>query len=328
MITQRIRIVSLFVGMMLLFGISVTDVQAAVEKSLDRGVEVIAQDIAEPLPQDKKPLLAVLDFNDLSDCVSALGRLTAEKLVTKLFKTKRVRVVERGLLKKALEELKFNLSELIDPNRAKQLGKQVGADAIVSGTITDTVSSVEIIARAIAVETGDVLATAEVEIAKDESIKQLVSQPLSCPKGQKEPAMVVGGPPPPKGGKELKFEDQVIRVTVRSLKKQDKSITLVVIYETILAQPVNIYFQDKGTYLLDENGNKWDWQSDTATLPNMHYGPQSTLSPNSKLTNKITFKATATGETNGRLFSLVNRLSFGGAANGEGVVTINDIPAE
>jgi TolB-like protein len=188
----RHAIMILCVGMVLSLGGGVPEVEAAVEKTLERGAEVLAQEIAESLPQDKKPLLAVLDFSDLSDCVSAFGRLTSEELVTKLFKTKRARVVERGLLKKALAELKFNLSELVDPSRAKQLGKQVGADAIVSGTVSDLGASVKINARVIEVERGDVLAAAGVEIAKDESVTRLSNQILSCPgKGQKEPAKSV-----------------------------------------------------------------------------------------------------------------------------------------
>lgn len=141
--------------------------------------------IAQALPQDKKPLLAVLDFSDLSDCVSAFGRLTSEELVTKLFQTKRVRLVEREWLKKAVNELKFNPSELVGPSRAKQLGRQVEADAIVSGTVTDLGSSVKINARVIEVERGDVLAATGTEIEKDESVSHLVRQTLTCP-GRKE----------------------------------------------------------------------------------------------------------------------------------------------
>lgn len=276
MLKGRHAIMMMCVGMLLSLGSGVPEVEAAVavEKTLELGMETLAQEIAEPLQQDKKPLLAVLDFNDLSDCVSAFGRLTAEELVTRLFKTKRVRVVERGLLKKALEELKFNLSELVDPTRAKQLGKQVGANAIVSGTITDMGSSVKINARVIEVERGDVLAAAGVEIAKDESVKQLVSQTLSCPGREKPPqAMKQEEPPKPvpvaKGVKYQEFPE--VRVEVESLTAARSSwgglvMTVLLNYVNKTDKELVIGLTDsmnRDTFVLDSKGNRLSFSEGT-----------------------------------------------------------------
>jgi TolB-like protein len=151
------------------------------ERSLNRGLETLVQQLAVSLPEGKKLLLAVLDFNDLSGNVSVFGRLVNEELVTKLFQTGRTRVVERGVLEKALSELEFNLAALVDPSRAKQLGKQARADAIVTGSITDLGSTIKINARLIEVEKGDILAAAGAEIAKDPAIVRLMEQPLSGP---------------------------------------------------------------------------------------------------------------------------------------------------
>jgi len=89
------------------------------ERTLNRGIEMLAQQLASSLPQEKMLLVAVLDFNDLAGNVSAFGRLVNEELVTKLFQTRRLRVVERGLLDKAISELKLTLSGLVDPNRSR-----------------------------------------------------------------------------------------------------------------------------------------------------------------------------------------------------------------
>ena len=89
-------------------------------QSLDQGLEALSHQLISSLPEDRKLLVAVLDFNDLAGCVSAFGRLVGEELVTKLFQTQRLRVVERSQLEKALNELMFNLSGVVDPTEAKQ----------------------------------------------------------------------------------------------------------------------------------------------------------------------------------------------------------------
>jgi TolB-like protein len=290
MLKGRHAIMMMCVGMLLPLGGGVPEVEAAVEKTLERGAEALAQEIAESLPQDKKPLLAVLDFSDLSDCVSAFGRLTSEELVTKLFKTKRARVVERGMLKKALQELRFNLSELVDPDRAKQLGKQVGADAIVSGTVSDLGTSVKINARVIEVERGDVLAAAGVEIAKDESVKQLVSQTLSCTGNEKPPGLTqaMKQEEPPKlepVAKGVKYQElPEVRVEVESLSmpntqrlglllnyvnKTDKELVIGVIdYPFLLDSKGSTYRLAESTGIGGIwNGREWNYGTRLLTVP-------------------------------------------------------------
>ena len=75
--------------------------------TLDQGLEALSMNLVSSLPQDRKLLVAVLDFNDLAGCVSAFGRLVGEELITQLFQTKRVQVVERSQLDKALNEQSF-----------------------------------------------------------------------------------------------------------------------------------------------------------------------------------------------------------------------------
>ncbi len=149
--------------------------------TLDQGLEALSMNLVSSLPQDRKLLVAVLDFNDLAGCVSAFGRLVGEELITQLFQTKRVQVVERSQLDKALNELEFNLSGAVDPEQAKRLGKHVGADAILTGTVTDLERSMKINARLIEVERGNILAAAGAEVTKDRAVARLAGQSLRCP---------------------------------------------------------------------------------------------------------------------------------------------------
>jgi len=151
----------------------------AFDKSLDQGLDEIAQKVTKSIPAGAKKTVAVMDFNTLDGNVTMLGRFVSEELITKLFETERFKVIERSLLEKALEELKFNTTDLVDPTIAKQVGKVVGADAIVTGTLSDLVQSVKINARVIMVESGEVIGAAGAQIIKDASTEDMVKKVLT-----------------------------------------------------------------------------------------------------------------------------------------------------
>ena len=72
-----------------------------------------------------------------------------------------------------MEELELNLSNLFDINSQKSIGQLLGADAILSGTITDMVNNIKVNARLIETETGRILAVAEADIAKSDKVMRL-----------------------------------------------------------------------------------------------------------------------------------------------------------
>ena len=91
-----------------------------------------------------KATIAVVEFSDLSGGVTDFGRLLSEELITKLFATGNYKVIERLLLNKAIAEHKLQLQGLVDPKSAKELGKLLGVDAIVSGTVADLGNSLRV----------------------------------------------------------------------------------------------------------------------------------------------------------------------------------------
>lgn len=113
------------------------------------------------------PTIAVVEFSDLSGNVSNLGRLLSEELITRLFATGNYKVIERLLLNKAIAEHKLQLQGLVDPKSAKELGKILGVDAIVSGTIADVGNSMRVNARLISTETGEILSVAAVTMRRE-----------------------------------------------------------------------------------------------------------------------------------------------------------------
>jgi len=151
----------------------------ALEKSFDQGLDEIAQKITNSIPEGSRKTVAVIDFNSIEGNITVLGRFIEEELITRLFETGRFKVIERSLLEKAIEELKFNTSDLIDPTIAKQVGKVVGADAIVTGTLTDLGQSMKVNARVIMVESGEVIGAAGAQIVNDSAIREMLKKPLN-----------------------------------------------------------------------------------------------------------------------------------------------------
>src|SRR6202043_2678867 len=126
--------------------------------------------------------VAVAECPDLQGVPSDLGRYAAERLVTRLSaRPAQFSVIERRRLDQVLGELRFGLTDLVDPAKAKQLRKMIGVDAIVVGTISDLGNSVDIDARIIEIETSRTFPGVSVSLSKDDTVKQLLERGRAMP---------------------------------------------------------------------------------------------------------------------------------------------------
>jgi len=146
---------------------------------LDNKIDQLAQEISSRAEAGGKTKIAVIEFSDLRGNVTDFGMFLAEELITKLFSSVRFEVIERQLLNKIMQEHKLSLTGTVDPASAKELGKILGVDAIVSGTVTDLGKRLKINARLISTESGNVFSAAGVTIEKDEEVRQLLRQVIA-----------------------------------------------------------------------------------------------------------------------------------------------------
>lgn len=112
--------------------------------------------------------IAVLPFQYYDGRESPGSTIVAEKLTTKIVEDKELQVVERTLLDKVMGEMKLGKSGILDQETTKELGKVLGVDAVVTGTLIEEIGSdkIDINARLIKVETGDILIAASKKIDK------------------------------------------------------------------------------------------------------------------------------------------------------------------
>jgi len=145
-----------------------------ITNNLDNSLSDLTTQITNSITEDGKKKIAVIEFSDLEGNVTQFGKYLAEELITRLFRTKKFEVVERQLLNKVLSEQKLGITGLIDDKSAIAIGKILGVDAIVSGTITDFVTDLKVNARIISTETGKVFGVAATNIVKDENVRKLM----------------------------------------------------------------------------------------------------------------------------------------------------------
>lgn len=150
-------------------------------KSIDAQLDNLTNQMVKSLAQEKKSKIAIMEFPDLHGNVSELGKFIPEELTTRLFMTQRFEVVERSLLNKVLEEQNLGLSGLVDASSAAQIGKMLGVDAIVTGTISDMGNMLRINARIIATETASVFAVSSVSIDKEPHLVAMLERTASSP---------------------------------------------------------------------------------------------------------------------------------------------------
>lgn len=154
-----------------------TQFAAAQAVDLRQGVRDLAAQLGERVPERQVLKVAVADFPDLQGTISDLGRFVAERLTTELsLLPETFQVIERRRLVSVVEELKLNMSALVEPDQVRQLGQMLGVDALVTGSLSDLGTVVDVDARLIIVETFIVLPGASVGLSKDQVVADMLQR--------------------------------------------------------------------------------------------------------------------------------------------------------
>ncbi|KPJ78809.1 MAG: hypothetical protein AMJ54_01615 [Deltaproteobacteria bacterium SG8_13] len=115
---------------------------------------------------DKPAVMAVADFVTDQGKITRLGRVVTDKLISGLVRSGRFSVLERDLIDRVIAEQKFQLSPFADESSAAEFGKILGAEAIVTGKLSDLGSVFYLSTRVIDVTSGSLLSSADAELDK------------------------------------------------------------------------------------------------------------------------------------------------------------------
>lgn len=118
--------------------------------------------------QGEGKTIAVAGFSYTDGRASNDGGVVAERVTTELVKTKKLKVVERKEIEKMLVELKLQSGGAIDQDSAKKLGKLLGADLVVVGTMVELPGNLlELNMRMASVGSGEAVGAVSGRVEKD-----------------------------------------------------------------------------------------------------------------------------------------------------------------
>lgn len=158
--------------------------QAAAQKSPADGVKDLATQLTANLTRQPKKKIAVIAFQEIENQKAGIGIYLAEGMITELFRIGTSEIVERSRLGDVFDELRRNESGAFDPSTAKKVGKLVGADAVVLGSVAKFQEYTAVNCRLIDTESGAILAVAETKINKDEVLdngRKIVKREVLAP---------------------------------------------------------------------------------------------------------------------------------------------------
>jgi TolB-like protein len=123
----------------------------------DSEVELKAKDVVEQ--EGGNLAVAIMPILDIDGDETTAGKTLAEQIST-VFISQGITVVERERLDVALKELSLQQKKAFDPEAAQKVGKQLGAVAVVTGTITPKNKRAEAHVRLVRVQTGEAVVAA------------------------------------------------------------------------------------------------------------------------------------------------------------------------
>jgi len=226
---------------------------------LEDSLKDLSEQIINSMVEGSKKKIAIVEFSDLNGNITQFGKYISEELITRLFKTDKFNVIERQLLNKIITEQKLSLTGIIDPKSAKELGKILGVDAIVSGTIFDLGKYIKINARMIATDSGELFSVASIKIYKNQEVNNLLSEHIS----NKDVLNTNSGQ-----NKEFILESNEFRFHLTECKILGNTITCNLLITNLIEDREFMLYSGYVTRLFDDFGN--EYYPDNITLGNKY----------------------------------------------------------
>ncbi len=138
----------------------------------------LAAELSESSRHLKNPKVAIIPFSYYDKRKSSDGDIISERLTTYIVNLGKLEVVERSQLEKVLKELNFEMTGTVDNQTTQQVGKILGVDAIITGSlIPKKENEIEVNARVISTETAKIIIATTVEVEKDWESEEEVQHP-------------------------------------------------------------------------------------------------------------------------------------------------------
>ena len=139
------------------------------DKTLDQAIAEAAVRIEERITANTK--IALINFNSTSDRFSTY---VLDELTANLVENGKLIVVDRSDIELIRNEIDFQYSGEVDDDSMQQLGRMLGAQSIVSGSLTEIDRSYRIVIRVLNVQTATVVVHYRTDINNDRRVQALL----------------------------------------------------------------------------------------------------------------------------------------------------------
>jgi TolB-like protein len=136
--------------------------------TLDEAIRSIASEMGERLPQGGK--VAVLSFTSMSDQLSGY---VIDEVNNAVVNEGKLTVVDRQQLDLIMQEMEFQMSGLVGDESAQAIGRMLGAQYIVSGSLESIAGSYRFRIRALVVENATIAYSSSRNVVSDRTITSL-----------------------------------------------------------------------------------------------------------------------------------------------------------
>ncbi|MFQ6615161.1 MAG: FlgO family outer membrane protein [Fidelibacterota bacterium] len=129
-------------------------------------------------PQDDKITIAIVDFRNTGQDMDLnyLEKTIPEAIITRMARGGQLEIVERARMQEALKEMQLGMAGVVDEQTAVELGRAVGASAILLGSFVSIGEVIRINARLIDVQTSRIIKAESVQGQVGEEIFDLMDQ--------------------------------------------------------------------------------------------------------------------------------------------------------
>lgn len=232
----------------------------ATAADINREFEDIANRLVNKIAATNKTKVAVADLTDLQGIVHQLGRFASEEIsINLVLAAPKFTVIDRNHLRTILKEQKLSMSGLMDPANQKKLGKILGVDALILGSITSFGESYRITFKVVATDTAQVVAADRGSIPKTPATNELWDTII-------EDDLVIGGgtssvqgvPRVVRMPKKGVFRNQYVELAIESVAVQKGRKTLALVARLTNLTKGEIYVvASKQSTVVDDAGTSW-----------------------------------------------------------------------
>jgi TolB-like protein len=147
------------------------------ETQNDAAIDSLKKQISGTLDNLKIKKIAVLDFTNLDGSIDNLGRYVSEQLTSALIREGRFELVPRSQLDVLLRKHELSVADVLTASdKLKPLGKSNSLGALITGSIIELRSAVDLNAAVADAKSGNKLPIAPVALVKDQNVLDLLGK--------------------------------------------------------------------------------------------------------------------------------------------------------